>query len=91
MPGTMAAIPVQGLSYLENTLLHHGSGDLLEAGDIGAGYQIIAEAVFFGSLHRDLVDVMHNAFELLIHFLFGPGQALGILAHLQGGDGHAAA
>ena len=35
-------------------------------------------------------DALHDALQLGIHFLKGPAQALGVLAHLQAGGGHAA-
>ena len=35
-------------------------------------------------------DVHHNALELLVHFLKGPAETLGVLAHFQSGGGYAA-
>ena len=35
-------------------------------------------------------DTHHDTLELPVHFLEGPAQALGVLAHLQSGGGHAA-
>lgn len=37
-----------------------------------------------------MVDVGHDVVELLVHFLEGPAQAHGVLAHLQTGGGYAA-
>ena len=78
------------LSLIHISLLHHGGGDLLEARDVGAGHEIVAQAILLGGLGGDLVDVDHHLLELGIHFLGGPDQALAVLGHLQGGDAHAA-
>ena len=75
---------------LENALSHHGVGDLLEAGDVGASDQVVAQAVTLGSLNGSIVDVLHDGFHLGVDFLSGPVDALSVLSHFELGDGNAA-
>ena len=44
----------------EHALLHHGLGHPLEAGDVGAGHQVVPQAVFSCRLHAHLVDGVHD-------------------------------
>lgn len=75
---------------LEAALLHHSLSDLLEAGDVGASHQVIAQAVLGSSIGGFLVDGLHHLVQLSIDFLGSPDQTLGVLSHLQSGDAHAA-
>ena len=75
---------------LEHTLLVHGLGDLLEAGDVRASDQIVAQTVLCGSLCGDLVDVLHHLVQLCIDLFRRPDQTLGVLAHFQTGNADAA-
>ena len=56
----------------EHALLHHGLGHPLEAGDVGARHQIVAQAVLLRSLHAHLVDSVHDPVQLRVHLLSGP-------------------
>ena len=47
-------------------------------------------AVALGGVVDGVEDAHHDALELRVHFLEGPGEALGVLGHLQTGGGHAA-
>ena len=44
----------------EHALLHHGLGHPLEAGDVGAGHQVVPQAVFSCRLHAHLVNGVHD-------------------------------
>src|SRR5699024_1413963 len=70
----------------DDALAHHGRGDLQEARDVGAGHQVALAAVFLGSIGSSLVDVDHDVVQTLVHFLEGPAQAQGVLAHFQAGS-----
>ena len=50
----------------------------------------VAGLVLGGGAGGVLVQVGHDALQLLVHFLEAPEEAHGVLAHLQRGDGHAA-
>ena len=78
------------LSLVGNALPDHGVGHLHEAGDVGARHQVAGHAVLLGGLGGVVVDVGHDVVELLVHFLEGPAQTHGVLAHLQAGGGYAA-
>ena len=69
---------------------HHSIGNFFEACYICTGHQVITQTIALGNLNRGVVDVLHDALQLLIHFLSGPVQTLGVLGHLQLGNGHAA-
>ena len=75
---------------LDHALGVHGVGHLQEARDVRAGLEVAFLAVFLGGVCHVVVDVDHDALELGVDLLGGPAQALGVLAHLQGGGGHAA-
>ena len=68
----------------------HSLGDLEEACDVGACYEVILEAVLVGSLDGSLEDVSHNVLELGIDFLGSPAETLAVLAHLETGNSNAA-
>ena len=75
---------------LENALLHHGIGDLLEARDVRTGDQVVAQAILLSGLSGDLVDVDHHLMELCIDLFRRPDETLGVLAHFQSRDADAA-
>ena len=74
----------------DDTLCFHSIEDLLEAGDIGACHVVAFHAVLLGSGVDVVIDVDHDALELLVDFLECPGQTLGVLAHFQCGGSYAA-
>ena len=76
--------------FLEDTLSHHGIGNLLEAHNVSTSNQVIAQAIALGNLNRRMIDILHDALQLLVNFLEAPGEALAVLAHLERGGCHAA-
>src|SRR4051794_17366326 len=64
-------------------------GYLDEAGDVGTVVVVTGNTILFGGIAADVVDVLHNLFELLVGVLKAPGLATGVLLHLQGRDGYA--
>ena len=75
---------------LDQTVGQHGVSHFQEAGDVGAGHQVAGLAVLGGGARGVVIKVGHNVLQMAVHLLEGPGHAHGILAHLQGGGGHAA-
>ena len=73
-----------------DALCHHGGGDLQEAGAVCTDHQVALGTGSDGSVVGSVEDALHDALQLGIDFLEGPAQALGVLAHLQAGGGHAA-
>ena len=71
-------------------LSEHGVGDLQEARDVRACFKIALAAVLPGGAFDVVVDADHDVLELGVDFLERPGQALGILRHLQRGGRDAA-
>ena len=72
-----------------DALPEHGVGDLLESGDVGSGDQVAIHAVPLGRLGGLLVDGGHDALQLGVDLLEGPGEPGAVLAHLQCGSGDA--
>ena len=71
------------LRLSDNTLSEHGGGDLLEAGDVRADNIVALKAVLLGGSVKVAEDVDHDALQLAIDLLEGPGQTLAVLAHLE--------
>lgn len=75
------------LFVLVGPLLRHGLGHFHEARDVRARLQIcVAKAVELAVLHAVVEDILHDALQLLVHFLSAPGQEGRVLRHLQAGD-----
>ena len=55
-----------GCSELEQALLQHSLSNLLEASDVSASDQVVAQAVLLSSLSRDSVDVLHHLLQLAV-------------------------
>ena len=68
---------------LENTLCHHCLGYLHEARYVSAFHLVDVAIRLLTILHALLVDVLHDALQLLIDLLSAPAQLLRILCHLQ--------
>ena len=69
---------------------HHGLGHLEEACDIRADHEIAGLAALDRGVIAGLVDALHDAVQLLVDLVEAPGQAHGVLAHLQAGGGNTA-
>ena len=82
--------PRVGFDLSDNTLCEHCIGNLHEACDVAACNEVVAEAVLLCGVGGYLVDVVHDGLELLVNFFSGPAEALGVLAHLEGGNSNAA-
>lgn len=70
----------------------HGSGDLLETGNVASSDQRWELALGGGDvllcgLETVLEAVLHDVLELLVDLLAGPLDALRILGHFETGDG----
>ena len=77
-------------SELHNTLCLHCLSNLQEACDVCTCNQVALAAVFLGSACNVVVNVNHDMMQLVVNLLEGPGQTLGVLAHLQSGGSYAA-
>ena len=73
-----------------NALSHHGVGDLQEAGNVGAEHHVARLAALDGGVVAGLKDALHDAVQLLVHFLEAPAHTQRVLAHFQTGGGDAA-
>ena len=76
---------------LHETLFDHAVGHLAEAGDVAAHHVVAGLAEFFGGIVGSLEDAGHDALELAVHFVEGPGSISSwlvatppALAHLAG-------
>lgn len=75
---------------LADALGEHGVGNLQEAGDVGTHDEVALLAVLLGGVVHVVEHAAHELLELAVDLLEGPGQVLGVLAHLQAGHEHAA-
>src|SRR5215471_15174685 len=85
-----AAVPTWSLPTLHQTLVQHGVGDLQEASNVGAVYQVAGRAVFLGRFEAVLVDGDHDLVQTLVDLLSGPAQTRAILGHFEAGGRYAA-
>ena len=79
----MTIVTIDLSAILHDALCLHGGQDLLEAGDIGACDIVAFHVVLLGSRGDVVIDVDHDALKLGVDLIEGPGQALGVLAHLE--------
>eukprot|EP00825_Cyclidium_porcatum_P023890 TRINITY_DN26471_c0_g1_i1.p5 TRINITY_DN26471_c0_g1~~TRINITY_DN26471_c0_g1_i1.p5 ORF type:complete len:244 (+),score=28.09 TRINITY_DN26471_c0_g1_i1:753-1484(+) len=77
------------LPGLDEPLRQHRMRDLLEGGDVGPHDEVARASVALGRRCALPVDAVHDHVQARVHFLEGPVQALGVLAHLQRTGGHA--
>ena len=68
---------------LENTLCHHRFSHLHEARYVRTLHIVDVTIRLLTILHALLVDVLHDALQLLIYLLSAPAQLLCVLGHLQ--------
>jgi hypothetical protein len=54
---------------LHQALIHHGIGDLLEAGDIGSVPIVVSESILARGFETHGMNIMHDPFEMGINFL----------------------
>ena len=94
MVGSLSASAGAVRSYvklnLADALGEHGVGDLQEAGDVGAHDKVALLAILLGGVVHVVEHAAHELLELAVDLLEGPGQVLGVLAHLEAGHEHAA-
>src|SRR6185436_14230514 len=75
---------------LHDALVEHRVGDLHEAADVGAVDVVDRAVALLAVAHAGLVDLLHDELQALVDLLADPGEAHGVLRHLQAGDGDAA-
>ena len=73
-----------------DSLCHHCVRNFQETDDVAACDEVVAQAVLLGCSCRIIVDAGHDAVKLLIDLFRGPGDPLGVLAHLKSADKYAA-
>lgn len=73
-----------------HALSHHGLGNLQKSRYVSAKHQVARLAAFYRSIIAGLIDILHDAVQLLVNLVKAPGYTDGVLAHLQTGGSHAA-
>ena len=77
-------------NHLHYALSQHGVRHLDEARDVGAHHIVFGVAIGLGGRIGVCENVLHDPLELCIDLFKAPGEALAVLAHLQGGGCHTA-
>src|SRR5215217_5354962 len=75
-----------GPFVLDDALVEHRVGDLHETGDVRAEHVIALTPVLLGGHPTLPVDRLHDVFQPAVDLLALPGEAQGILRHLEPGD-----
>ena len=75
---------------LADTLDQHSLSNSLEACDVSAGNEVVAEVILLASCNALLEDVDHDGLELRINLFLSEDSVLSVLAHLDAGASYAA-
>lgn len=68
---------------LDNTLSHHSLGNLDEACHVSTLHVVDVTVGLSSVLHAVLVNVVHDALQIVVNFLSCPAQTLRVLTHLK--------
>ena len=83
MAQEQARAVVPETSTLYHSLCLHGFSDFEETSDVCAGDVVAGHTILIGGLEGVLVDIHHDAFELLVNLFAGPTHTQAVLAHLK--------